>query len=255
MGHGKCLYASMYGIAYRSDLDTFPTPGLLGYWPDTVLANKNSAYTFRNSSGTSLITEKLKKAAEYVGLSHKGIHDIGSSWFGPAHLIIKLSSMAVVLSKYLRVYMFGPGSFCRCATCTELPLECTWGSGPYAGTILLYAQELAINQIWDKNQYDSLNKVNVDASTTTDESVCANLHLHVFHGSDRFSKFEFVDGRYKEFNMTGLKLSKARDFAIFLALKSSGQGIGEQEVSARYSIGGDGSLANVCKMDADISSL
>ena len=38
----------------------------------------------------------------------------------------------------------------------------------------------------------------------------------------------FVDGRYKEFNMTGLKLSKARDFAIFLALKSSGQGIGEQ---------------------------
>jgi len=36
--------------------------------------------------------------------------------------------------------MFGPGSFCRCATCTELPLECTWGSGPYAGTILLYAE-------------------------------------------------------------------------------------------------------------------
>ena len=35
----------------------------------------------------------------------QGIHDIGSSWFGPAHLIIKLSSMAVVLSKYLR-YLF-----------------------------------------------------------------------------------------------------------------------------------------------------
>ena len=35
---------------FRSDLDTFPTPGLLGYWPDTIIANKFMAYTFRNSS-------------------------------------------------------------------------------------------------------------------------------------------------------------------------------------------------------------
>jgi hypothetical protein len=36
--------------------------------------------------------------------------------------------------------MFGPGTHCRCATCTSLPYDCTWSGGPYAGTLLLYAQ-------------------------------------------------------------------------------------------------------------------
>jgi len=40
--------------------------------------------------------------------------------------------------------MFGPGTHCRCATCTELPLQCTWGEGPYAGTVLLYAQVIPV---------------------------------------------------------------------------------------------------------------
>ena len=36
--------------------------------------------------------------------------------------------------------MFGPGTHCRCASCTNLPADCQWGGGPYAGTLLLYAQ-------------------------------------------------------------------------------------------------------------------
>ena len=34
----------------------------------------------------------------------------------------------------------------RCAPCHTLPKECTWGFGPYAGTMLLYLQEIAINR-------------------------------------------------------------------------------------------------------------
>ena len=34
----------------------------------------------------------------------------------------------------------------RCATCHTLPKECTWGFGPYAGTMLLYLQEIAISR-------------------------------------------------------------------------------------------------------------
>ena len=41
---------------------------------------------------------------------------------------------------YFRTYLFGPGTHCRCATCTALPRDCAWGGGPYAGTLLLYAQ-------------------------------------------------------------------------------------------------------------------
>ena len=34
----------------------------------------------------------------------------------------------------------------RCATCDKLPKECNWGEGPYAGTMLLYLQEIAVNK-------------------------------------------------------------------------------------------------------------
>ena len=37
-------------IIFRADIDTFPTPGIVGFWPDKVLANKYQGYTFRNSS-------------------------------------------------------------------------------------------------------------------------------------------------------------------------------------------------------------
>ena len=35
-------------------------------------------------------------------------------------------------------------------------------------------------------------------------------------------------GKYKEMDMSGFKLSKTRDYAVYLALKSSGQGKGEK---------------------------
>ena len=34
----------------------------------------------------------------------------------------------------------------RCATCDKLSNECNWGNGPYAGTLLLYLQEIAVNK-------------------------------------------------------------------------------------------------------------
>ena len=43
--------------------------------------------------------------------------------------------------------MFGPGTACRCSTCVQLPKKCEWGGGPYAGVLLLYLQEIAINRL------------------------------------------------------------------------------------------------------------
>ena len=42
--------------------------------------------------------------------------------------------------------MFGPGTHCRFAECATMPDDCQWGSGPYAGALLLYLQEIAINK-------------------------------------------------------------------------------------------------------------
>ena len=37
--------------------------------------------------------------------------------------------------------------YARCATCSNMPDTCQWGGGPYAGTLLLYLQEIAVNKL------------------------------------------------------------------------------------------------------------
>ena len=45
----------------RADLDTFPTPGLLGYWPKDLICNRNAATTpFRSPKRMAKIHTKKK---------------------------------------------------------------------------------------------------------------------------------------------------------------------------------------------------
>ena len=107
--------------------------------------------------------------------------------------------------------MFGPGTACRCATCTQLPDTCQWGRGPYAGTTLMYAQvmltmllmlllmfllqEMAINHMWSQREYEAAKAVPkkaalLDANTHGEDNVtiCQSALLHARHGSEIFSK-------------------------------------------------------------------
>jgi hypothetical protein len=42
--------------------------------------------------------------------------------------------------------------------------------------------------------------------------------------------FSFVGGDYKNYNMTEFNLTIVRDYVFYLALKSAGQGIGEEVI-------------------------
>jgi hypothetical protein len=48
-----------------------------------------------------------------------------------------------------------------------------------------------------------------------------NLHLLIV-------LFSFMKGNYKDFDMTNLNLTIVRDYSLYMALKSAGQGIGEK---------------------------
>ena len=67
----------------------------------------------------------------------------------------------------------------RCATCHTLPKECTWGFGPYAGTMLLYLQEIAINRVLSPQEWEALPGGLLDQGVTdTGRSVCGVALLH-----------------------------------------------------------------------------
>ena len=89
-----------------------------------------------------------------AGIQHRGWYNTDSAWLGPSLRLVMLSKLTVQLARFTRAHMFGPGTACRCATCVRLPDTCRWGGGPYAGTLLLYAQEMALNVLWSDREYE-----------------------------------------------------------------------------------------------------
>ena len=108
----------------------------------------------------------------------------------------------------------------------QWPLYCQWGEGgPYAGTLLLYAQEIAMNNIWTEEEYKRLRKERELIDTNTMAGLtCNSVLLHAFHNSERFGKYKFLHGEYSNLDMADMDLDLAADYATYLALKSAGQG-------------------------------
>ena len=86
-----------------------------------------------------------------AGIQHRGWYNTDSAWLGPSLRLVMLSKLTVQLARFTRAHMFGPGTACRCATCTQLPDTCKWGRGPYAGTLLMYAQVMLLDEFFPKN--------------------------------------------------------------------------------------------------------
>ena len=103
--------------------------------------------------------------------------------------------------------MFGPGTACRCATCAQLPDTCKWGKGPYAGTLLMYAQvmlvlllllllmfllqEMALNHMMTEHEYLAARVAGAGLDVTAKESsltICQAALLHARHNKEVFSK-------------------------------------------------------------------
>ena len=124
-----------------------------------------------------------------------------------------------------------------------MPDTCQWGGGPYAGTILLYLQEVAVNKILTQAEWDSLPPTSsiLDEGVTEETvSVCQPALLHCMHNPDRFSKFAFRMGKYRDFDMGDLDLTNVRDYATFVALTANSQGKGGERALAtlREKLGG-----------------
>ena len=60
-----------------------------------------------------------------------------------------------------------------------MPDSCQWGGGPYAGTMLLYLQEVAVNMILTQAEWDGLPSGLLDQRVADQSrSVCQPALLH-----------------------------------------------------------------------------
>ena len=65
--------------------------------------------------------------------------------------------------------ILNPNSKCfhRCAECKDINPECAWSKGIYPGVLLLYMQELAVNRVLTKKEWDELPSGLIDQGVSS----------------------------------------------------------------------------------------
>jgi hypothetical protein len=91
------------------------------------------------------------------------------------------------------------------------------------GVLLLYGQHLALNHLIATNQINLVKLEDLlDFPSANKESIFKKLHIHVFHGDDIFSKFQFKASKYD--NLTSqvneYDVKQVKYYCLKMALES-----------------------------------
>lgn len=202
-------FASAYDWILRSDLDTFITPGFASWMPSQPLVVGRGGYASANANA------RLKWiATTKLGLNYSGMHNIGSTWYAKTKVAISLAQLTVSVMRYLNDHEFS--EFEKCCAGVE-----SWPSWHWP-VILLYAGDIAVNQLTHLLQNTPGEQEMDYGSTSTEPLVDAIKHLHCWHTDDVFSKFKFHSGGYDKLDISEMVgLNSSRDYATVFALSSA----------------------------------
>jgi hypothetical protein len=199
-------YRDFLGFYYklvRTDTDVFLTPHIFKLEHELFVVGKG------NYVHMEFTQNQLKGVAKKLGLRHQGIHNLGSTWFGKPEIVAKLSEATLWICKHFILDEFGPN------------VENSWSKW-WRGVTLLYAAELAINDMLNASEFVSLRD-RIDYESTSGAALDANggiPHIHCWHTEERFSKIKFKDGLYTpdKFNETDLDITIVRDYCTWIAV-------------------------------------
>ena len=187
-----------YTHLLRTDVDTFITPAWNDFHPDGFTCGVG-AY-----SNDDEIRQRIGEIAARYGLVHRGLTNIGSTWYGPADVVRRASALTEMLTKHILTHYFATD-------------EGAW-PGWYRGVSLLYAGEIAVNHCAPGAKQSEL----LDGLSTSHEPVSRYAHIHCWHTDDKFSKHHFMSGRYTLEDARDLDLDVVSDYCMALSFRSLG---------------------------------
>lgn len=87
------------------------------------------------------------------------------------------------------------------------------------GVLLLYGQSLAMNHLIGSHQLNIIKiHDHLDYPSYYNNEINKMIHIHVFHGDDMFSKFQFKLGKYDNLNPDDHNVTLAKYYALKMAL-------------------------------------
>jgi hypothetical protein len=188
-----------YGYLLRTDLDTFITPAWNSFAP-TVFTVGNGGYANYED-----VRRRIRETADDFGLVHRGLTNVGTSWYGPTAVVRRAAALTEMLTKQLltRDFADDPGQW----------------PGWYRGVALRYAAEIAVNHCAP----DARRSDRLDAPSTSTEPIERYPHIHCWHTDDRFSKHAFMAGRYVREEIPDLDMGIVRDYCLELSFRSAAE--------------------------------
>ncbi|KDO26386.1 hypothetical protein SPRG_08189 [Saprolegnia parasitica CBS 223.65] len=195
-----------YDYMLRTDLDTFVTPAFATWKPKELIVGQG-AYTFDGTTTSA----RLESIIQKLNYSASTIHNVGSTWYGPAHVVRRCAKLTVKTMLYLHESEFTAEEKSDAYGIKGWP---NW----HWGVLTLYAGHIAINHC--ANDVGVIKRDDMlDFPTTSSESPHQHAHLHTWQNSERFSKFSFAEGKYASEDMTKLRFNDViADYAMYMAL-------------------------------------
>jgi len=187
-----------YTHILRTDVDTFLTPAWNDFHPTNFLVG-NGGY-----SNDDEIRQRLRDIAACYGLVHRGLTNVGSTWYGPTEAVRRAGAFAEMLTKHILTHYF-------------FDHEGEW-PGWYRGVALLYAGEIAVNHCAPDAQRSEL----LEGFSTSQEPLSRYAHIHCWHTDEKFSKHHFMSGRYTLEDAQDLNLDVVRDYCMAMSFRSLG---------------------------------
>ena len=167
---------SKYKYILKTDSDIFLTPRFKNTFPKNKVMVGNGQYA--NNIKTK---KRLKEVAKKMKYNHYNIFNVGATWYGNSEEIIKLGKLSYSITKHIynnEFLHYHPG----------------WDEW-YIGVSSMYGSELAANHLFGTK----LEKSNlIDGHASSSENIDTVLHVHCWHDSDFYSKFAYIEGKYKD---------------------------------------------------------
>ena len=188
-------FLEQYDCLLRSDADTFLTPAWNHFYPLGYVTG-GGKYVHDDNTKNNLI-----RVANTFGLKHKGIHNIGSTHYGPASIVREVCRLVEPITKYLvsEEFKYDKGKW----------------PGWTAPVSLLYASEIAVNHLINNPKVEPQT---LDFESHSSDSVFYHPHIHCWHTGEKFSKFCFLVGGYDNVDIRFLNRHKVNDYCTYTAL-------------------------------------
>jgi hypothetical protein len=189
-----------YSFVMRTDADTFVTPAFVR-WRPTLFHTGVGGYCFLE--GTQ---KRLVEWAGRLGVRHRGMHNLGASWYGPARDVRRAARLTARLTAELYEHAFDNKQ-----NTTGWPL---W----HYGVALLYGSELALNELFAAVTPTAM----IDTPTNQHISINSVYLLHSYQTGLFFSKLAFAKHSYDGLETKGLASTYGPSWALEMAWRGNG---------------------------------